>query len=265
MADALPALVDTHTHLNHPRLQRRLSEVLARARAAGVAAMLVVGYDLHSSELAVSLAQEHEDLWAAVGIHPHDASAADAPALACLRELARRPRVVAVGETGLDLYHNLSPRAVQVEAFRRHAALAAEVGLPLIVHCRAAEEELLGLLAEEVGAPIIWHCFDGAWEQAERALALGATLGLGGLVVRRSHRGLLRTAAEAPEDRLIVETDSPYLTPETARGRDNEPANLRAVIRRLAELRGVGEQELARATTQTAQRLFKLETEAPVP
>ena len=253
--------VDTHTHLNHPRLLRRLEQVLARAREAGVGGMLVVGYDVPSSETAVRLAEAHPHLWAAVGVHPHDAVGADARAMGRLRELAQSRKVVAVGETGLDFYRDLSPREAQVEAFRRHLALAGELQRPVVVHCRDAQEEVLSILQQYHGLPCIWHCFDGSREQAEAALALGALLGFTGIVTYRGSEKLRQVAAAVPADRLLLETDSPYLAPEPRRKGDNEPANLPLVAASVAEVRGTDPGEMMRQVTQNARRVFGLPRE----
>jgi TatD DNase family protein len=259
---ALAGAIDTHTHLNHPRLLRRIHDVLARAREAGIDEMLVVGYDVPSSGRAVELAQEFDFLWAAVGMHPHDASALDELSVQSLRDLAGSKKVVAVGETGLDFYRDLSPRHVQEAAFRDHLSLAAELELPAIVHCRNAEEAVLSVL-ESADCPIdrhrvVWHCFDGSAAMAERALALGVRLGFGGLLTRRSAGELRSIARDAPLESILVETDCPYLVPRPSRSSDNEPANLRYVIECVAEARGEAPQHVAAATADNARRVFGL-------
>jgi len=257
---SLTTAIDTHTHLNHPRLLRRLDQVLARAREAGVSQMVVVGYDLPSSETAVALARQHPCLYASVGVHPHDAGGVSDGTLARLRELARGERVVAIGETGLDFYRDLAPREAQTESFRRHLGLAAELGLPAIVHCREAQEALLEILtARKSELPsLIWHCFDGTREQAETALALGAFLGFGGTLTYPRGEEMREVAAAAPEGRILVETDCPYLSPEPTRGRDNEPANLTLIIDRLAAIRRAERATMATATAENARRVFSL-------
>ena len=257
-------LVDTHTHLNHPRLFPRLAQVLGRAHRAGVGGMIVVGYDLPSSRLAVEVAEQHEELWAAVGVHPHDASGMDDAAADALRSLAESEAVVAIGETGLDFYRDLSPRDAQMATFAQHRALAEEMDLPLIVHCRAAQEELLDALSSRAGgrstgSTLVWHCFDGSREHAERALELGMMLGFGGTLTYRRSEELRRVAAEAPADRILLETDCPYLSPEPRRGRNNEPANLTIVAECLAEERGEGREWIEVMTTENARRAFRLE------
>lgn len=256
------ALFDTHTHLNHPRLMRRLPEVLDRARAAGVRGMMVVGYDLESSEQAVSLAEEHDDLWAAVGVHPHDAETLDAAAVARLRALAGSRKVAAIGETGLDYYRDLSPRDRQREAFRRHLDLAAELELPVIVHCREAQDEILAALDPPPPAGAVWHCFDGSSKHAARAVGLGLVLGFGGMVTYRGSEALRRAAATVALERILLETDCPYLSPEPHRNRDNEPANVALVAQALADLRGIEAKRLGAAAWRNARRFFRLSEES---
>ena len=253
------SLIDTHSHLNHPRLLRGLPDVLARARAAGVSAMIVVGYDLPSSRKAVELAESNPDVWAAVGVHPHDAADVSQDDLSEIRALARSERVVAIGETGLDFYRDLSPRPAQEKAFEDHLALGAELGLPVIVHCREAEEEVLAALESDIPrSPVIWHCFDGTLDHARRALDLGLFLGFGGRVTYRNAAHLREAAAVVPADRMLLETDCPYLAPEPKRGRDNEPANLVVIAEALAGARRTDAVTVARTTAANAQRIFSL-------
>ena len=254
------ALVDTHCHLNHPRLHRRLAEVIGRARQAGVSEMIVVGYDLPSSRLAVELAAQHEGLWATVGVHPHEAGEAGS-SFAEIAALARADRVVAIGETGLDFYRELSPREAQMEAFRRHLELAAEAGLPVVAHCREAEDELLKVLSEWGSVARVWHCFDGTPEQARAAAALGVWLGVGGTVTYPDSDWRRHSLAAMPADRLLLETDSPYLSPyprEGKRARDNEPGTLGIIAEAVAEARGESVAAIAAATTKNAQQVFGL-------
>jgi len=253
------SLIDTHCHLNHPRLLRRLPDVLARAGAAGVSAMIVVGYDLPSSTKAVELAEKHPELRAAVGVHPHDAADMSQDDLSEIRTLARSEAVVAIGETGLDFYRDLSPRAAQEKAFEEHLALAGELRLPLILHCREAQTEVLATLRRLAPTgPVIWHSFDGTLDHARAALDLDLTLGFNGLLTRRSADALRAVAAWLPADRILLETDCPYLAPEPRRGKDNEPANLPMIAEALAAARRSDPAALAQATTANAARIFSL-------
>jgi len=262
MSDACPAppAVDSHTHLNHPRLSRKLGLVLSRARAAGVTQMIVVGYDLSSSEAAVKLAESTEGLWAAVGVHPHDASTVSADTIEALRKLAASGRAVAMGETGLDFYRDLSPRVAQESSFRRHLDLAAELRMPVVIHCRDAQERLLAILREYAGAglALVWHSFDGAPAHAADALSLGAFLGFNGMLTYPRNRHLAEISATVPLERLLLETDCPYLAPEPKRSGDNEPANLPLIAGAAAGARGIAADDLIRATTANAQSAFAL-------
>ena len=260
MLDAGPAptAIDSHTHLNHPRLARKLDQVLARARAAGVAEMIVVGYDLTSSEAAVKLAESADDLRATVGVHPHNASGVNAETMRALRRLAASERVTAIGEAGLDFYRDLSPREAQESSFRRHLELAAELHLPIVIHCREAQERLLAMLRECAGEglTLIWHSFDGTLAHAEAALSLGAFLGFNGMITYPRNRHLAEIAAAVPLGRLLLETDCPYLAPEPRRSGDNEPANLPLIADAIAKARHIPSADVVSATTANARRAF---------
>ncbi|HEU5320766.1 MAG TPA: TatD family hydrolase, partial [Methylomirabilota bacterium] len=221
-------LFDTHAHLHFPEFAGDLDAVLARARAAGVRRMLTVGTSVETSRAAVALAAREPDVWASVGIHPHDAAGADAESLAEIERLAGAPRVVAVGEIGLDFFRDLSPRAVQADVFRRLLDLARRAGKPVLVHCREAHAETLAALAGarvgEVGG--IMHCFSGDVDVARRCLELGMLVSLAGPVTYPKARALPDVARFVPGDRLVIETDCPYLPPQGHRGQRNEPAYL---------------------------------------
>jgi len=252
----LEDLIDTHAHLNHPKLLDKLEDVLVRARSAGISNMIVVGYDLASSERAVRMAEAHEGIWAAVGVHPHDARSFTSDDLSVLRVLANSEKTVAIGETGLDFYRDLSPRRMQRDAFERQLDLAVELNLPAIVHCRDAQEDVLSILERRRQNRIVWHCFDGNAEQATRAIIAGVTLGIGGRLTYRSAGELRQVVAQIPLEHIVLETDCPYLTPEPMRGTDNEPAYLALVAEYLADERCVEDEELQRITSSAARRVF---------
>ena len=252
------ALVDTHAHLTDRRYGGDLEAVLGRARAAGVVGIVVAGYDLPSSRAGVALAERYPHIWAAVGIHPHDATAASAAALDELEALAAHPRVVAVGECGLDFYRNLAPAADQARAFRAQLDLAARLGLPVIVHSREAMAETLQTLsATTLPAGGVLHCFDGTAGDARRAVELGFYLSCAGPLTYRRDPTLARAVAAAPLERLVVETDCPYLSPAGHRGERNEPARVRDVAAALATVRGSDLAAVAAATTASAAALFR--------
>jgi TatD DNase family protein len=252
-------LVDTHAHLVDGRFDRDRREVLERARAAGVALIVNVGYDLESSRKSVALAGEFDCVYAAVGVHPHDAAQAPPGYLEELRRLAEGEKVVAVGETGLDYYRNLSPGEVQKKVFREHLALARELELPVIIHDRDAHEDVLGILKKDGPgrAGGVLHCFSGDWEMARVCLEMGFFISIAGVVTFPKSSLLKEIAARVPVERLLVETDCPYLTPEPWRGRRNEPAYVRSVVECVAGLRGMPAGELALVTAQNARSLFR--------
>jgi len=251
-------LFDTHAHLHFPEFGDDLDAVLARAREAGVRRMLTIGTDLPSSHAAVALAGREPDVWAAVGVHPHDAAGADEAALAELERLAADPRVIAIGETGLDFFRNLSPRDAQERAFRSQLELARRTRKPVIVHCRDAHEETLGILAAarvgEIGG--VMHCFSGDVAIARRCLELGLLISLAGPVTYPNPRALPEVARIVPADRLVIETDCPFLPPQPFRGKRNEPAYMAITAARIAELRGEPLEGLAARLSDNARALF---------
>lgn len=252
-------LIDTHCHLNHERFVEDLPACLERAQAAGVREMIVVGYDLPSSEQAVALAEAHAPaLFAAVGVHPHDAKSWDEEHAARLNALIDHPRVVAVGEIGLDFHYDFSPRPAQFAAFRAQMARARAAGLPVIIHCREAYDETLQVLAEEGADETggVMHCWAGTLAQAELTTSLGLALGFGGTLTFKNAQEVRDAALSVPVESLLVETDAPYLAPMPYRGKRNEPAYTRLVAEKLAELRGLTLEATAKLTTSNARRVF---------
>jgi TatD DNase family protein len=260
-------LVDTHAHLHDPAFDADRPAVIARARAGGVAGFLTIGTDVRTSEAAVALAAAEADIYAAVGIHPHDASTADGAALERIAALARTPRVVAVGEIGLDYYRDLSPRAVQRRTLIAQLRLARTVGKPVLLHCREAHADLLDVCGAEGVAAVggILHCFSGDLAVARRGLDLGLLVSIAGPVTYPSARRLAEVVRALPLDRLVVETDCPYLPPQPWRGQRNEPAYLPVTAARVAELLGVPVSTVAAATTENAARLLALPPPRPGP
>ena len=259
-------LFDTHAHLHFPEFSDDLPKVLERARSAGVRWILTIGTSVEGSQAALALAEREPDLYAAVGIHPHDAAEADEAAFDELRRLAESSKkVVAVGEIGLDFFRNLSPRDVQVEVFRRQLALARQVGKPVLVHCREAHAETLEILRVE-GVPVaggIMHCFSGDAEVARRCLDLGLLISLAGPVTYPNARKLPEVVKLAPEDRLVVETDCPFLPPQPYRGKRNEPAYLPITAARVAELKGLPAEAFGARMAENALTLFGIRPAAP--
>jgi TatD DNase family protein len=251
-------LFDSHCHLDDEAFAADREAVLDRARTAGVRGVVTVGTSLASSRRAIALAEQHADVYAAVAIHPHDASNATAAAMAELETLARHPRVVAIGETGLDYYRDFAPREAQAQAFRAHLALARLLNLPVIIHNRDAHLDVMQILAEEAPLRVIMHCFSGSPEVARRCLDCGYYLGLGGPLTYRNARRALEVAAYVPPDRLLLETDAPYLPPEPHRGRRNEPSYLPLIAWAAAHARGVSAGTVAEITTSNAREAFGL-------
>lgn len=254
-------LFDTHAHLHIPEYGEDLDAVLDRARAAGLLGMVTIGTDGESNRAAVALAERHGDIWASVGIHPHDAAAATEADFEEMERLARGPRVVGLGEMGLDFFRNLSPPNVQDRVFRRQIEVARRVGKPVILHCRDAHREALALLAEERVGEVggVMHCFSGDVEVAKRCLDLGLMVSIAGPVTYKNARALPEVARYVPMDRLVVETDCPYLTPTPHRGKRNEPAYVALTAAHVAGLRGVDPAALGAALTHNAARLYNLQ------
>lgn len=250
-------LVDTHAHLDDHAFDADRAEVIQRAADSGVA-IITVGVDVPSSEAAVALTARHEHVWAAVGVHPHDARTLTAQTLDHLRQLCREARVVAIGETGLDWYRNLSPRDCQLEAFAAQLALAAEVGLPVIVHNRDADDDVLRVWRSVPGLRGVLHAFSSGIALADTALAAGLHIALGGPLTFKNAPERRAVAAHVPLERLLVETDCPYLAPAPWWGRRNEPAYVGLVAEALAQARGATRMEVAQATTGNAAALFSL-------
>ena len=252
-------LVDSHCHLNYKGLREDVDGVIERARTAGVGTMLGISTRAGEWDEVVALAEAHPDIWATVGIHPHEADAHPEVDAARLIAAAANARVIGIGETGLDYFYDHSDRDRQRVSFRAHIAAARETGLPLIVHTRDAEDDTAAILADEMGKGAftgVIHCFTASAAFAEQALALGFYISLSGIVTFKNARDLQATAATLPAHRLLVETDSPFLAPVPFRGKVCEPAYVTQTAAFLAQLRGVSTETLAQTTTDNFFRLF---------
>ncbi len=271
-------LFDTHAHLDDRRFDADRDAVIQRARTADVATILTVGADLPSSRTAVALAEQYPFIYAAVGIHPHEAQTVTPDVLAELRRLTAHPRVVAVGEIGLDFYYDLSPQEVQQEAFQAQLTLAAEICKPLVLHLRDKKGEndahriALAILqhwltdhSPAMGPIGVLHCFSGDLETAQKVIEMGFYLGVDGPVTYPNAAALRALVAQIPPTHLLLETDCPYLAPQRRRGRRNEPAFLAWIADQVAELWHCTPNKVARITTANARRLFFKETVAAPP
>ncbi len=252
-------LIDSHCHLDFPELTTDESGVLARARAAWIGGMLTIGTRLDQFEQVRAIAERHDNVWCSVGVHPHEAKEEGQRTPDRLIEATRHPKVVGIGETGLDFYYEHSPREEQAESFRAHIAASRQTGLPLIVHTRNADTETGDILEDEYGQgafPGLIHCFSSGRAVAERALALGFYISISGIVTFKAAEELRGIVRDVPLDRLLVETDAPYLAPVPKRGKTNEPAFVAHTATKVAELKGVSLAELEAATTDNFFRLF---------
>ena len=260
MAERAFTLVDSHTHIDMPQFDADREEVVARARAAGLVEMLVVGgVDENAGHRRALDVAAAFGLPATAGVHPHEARIADEAVYDELRGLARDGRIVAIGEIGLDFHYDHSPRDAQREAFRRQIRLAREVGLPIVVHTREADEETVEILEEERAAEAggVIHCFTGGLELAQRALGLGFLISFSGIVAFPRAEVIQQVAREVPDDRLLIETDAPFLAPPPHRGKRNEPAFVVDVARKVAALRGTTTEAIGSLAHRNYARLFR--------
>jgi len=255
-------LVDSHAHIDMPIFSNDRDQVLARAHRQGVRAIVNAGSDLQSSRSSLQITQHYPDVFIAIGFHPNRAAIMREGDIKLLAELAGNPKVVAIGETGLDFYRKTSPRQRQLEVFQQQLELAAELSLPVIIHCRQAHEEVLNILAQWVKSSGnkrgVMHCFSGDMKLARRYIELGFMISLAGPVTYPSARDGVEVARELPLDKLLVETDSPFLAPQLHRGRRNEPSYVSLIVDRIAQLRGIPTELIAQATAQNAINLFRL-------
>ncbi len=252
-------LVDSHCHLDFPNLSRDLDDVVSRAARAGVGSMVTISTRIRQFQAVLGIAERYDNIYCSVGTHPHYADEERDIPVERIVELARHPKVVAIGEAGLDYHYDNSPRKDQAEGFRRHIAAARETGLPLVIHTRDADVDTAHILEEEMGKgrfSAILHCFTAGRALAERGLSLGLYVSFSGVLTFKKSEELRAIARDVPLDRLLVETDAPYLAPEPHRGKRNEPAYVVHTAARLAGVKGVGPGELAEATTANFFRLF---------
>lgn len=251
-------LFDSHAHLDDRRFDKNRQEIIENAQAAGISYILNPGADFTTSVNAVKLAEQYDMVYAAVGVHPHDAKDMDDITLELLKGLARKPKVVAIGEIGLDFYYDNSPRDLQREWFRKQIHLAKEMNLPIIIHDRDANDEVMRTLKEEKAfdVGVLMHCYSGSAELAKQYIRLGALISIAGPVTYNNARKTVEVVETIPLEYLLIETDSPYLTPVPHRGKTNEMAYVKYVAEKIAEIKGISFDEVAQQTTENAKKFF---------
>lgn len=253
-------LFDTHAHYNDARFDEDRDEVLARVRESGVSLVLNAAADIDSVPSCIRLAEDYDFIYTSAGVHPHDAAGMTEETLAMLRREAAHAKVVAIGEIGLDYYYDNSPREVQKYWFARQIGLAVELGLPVIVHNRDAHEDSLRIVQQENAKQVggVFHCFTGSVEMARELLKLDFYISVGGPVTFKNARKLIEVVQYVPMDRLLIETDCPYLTPEPHRGKRNESTYVRLVAERIAQIKGCSFEEMAAVTMANGRKLFRI-------
>ncbi|MFF2290641.1 TatD family hydrolase [Peribacillus butanolivorans] len=251
-------LFDTHVHVNAEQFNEDLEDVIERAQEAGVNYMVVVGFDRPTITRAMELIETYDFMYAAVGWHPVDAIDMTEEDLKWIEELSSHPKVVAIGEMGLDYHWDKSPKAIQMEVFRKQIRLAKKVGLPIIIHNREATADIVNILKEEEASEVggIMHCFSGSAETAMECIDMNFYISLGGPVTFKNAKKPKEVAAAVPLDRLLIETDCPYLAPHPYRGKRNEPSYVKLVADQIAEIKQLSVEEVSQATTDNAKKLF---------
>jgi len=251
---------DTHAHLDDFKFREDQDQVIARAREAGLELIVNVGYNVASARRTVQLTKEYDFIYGTVGMHPHDAKDLDGDSLRELRKLAAEPKIVAIGEIGLDYYYDHSPRDVQQRVFRRMIDLAREVKLPIVIHDRDAHEDIFRILKEEDAAEVggIFHCYSGSWPLAKEAVEMGFYISIAGPVTFHNAKKVMEVVKEVPLEWLLIETDSPYLAPVPYRGKRNEPAYMVKVAEMIAQIKGLDVEKVARVTTENGKRAFNI-------
>lgn len=253
-------IIDTHAHLDDEKFHEDREDVVTRAKEARLEYIINVGCDLSSSQKALALAEEFPMVYAGIGVHPHDAQGAHEGVFRELKELSKHNKVVAIGEIGLDYHYDFSPRELQREVFLSQLALGKELDLPVIIHDREAHGDIMEALKSKCyrGIRGVLHCFSGSYEMAKECMNLGYYISFAGPITFTNSRRLQEVVSKVPLDFILVETDSPYLTPEPYRGKRNEPMNVRLVIEKIAEIKGLSYQSVAEKTLANAKTLFGL-------
>lgn len=254
-----PALVDSHCHLDFPEFEKDISDVLKRADENGVKFMQTICTRISEFPKILAVSEKHKNIWCSVGIHPHNVETEPEVSAAQIIEITKNPKVIGIGETGLDYFYEHSPRELQKKSFRAHIEAARETGIPLIIHTREAEEETAKILEEETikgKFPALLHCFTSSRNLAEKAIDLGMYISISGIVTFKKAKELHETVKWLPIENMLVETDAPYLAPEPHRGKRNEPGFTRHTAEFIANLKGISYEELALRTTENFFKLF---------
>lgn len=258
----MPDIIDTHCHLTMSHYDPDRADVIKRCLDNGVSRLITIGTDIDDSRMAIELAEKHDFICAGIGIHPHDVKDIKDPedTYELLKSLASSSKVVAIGETGLDYHYMHSPKEMQQEHFRRHIEVAKSLDLPLLIHSREAKEDTLKILSEALapGMRGVFHCFSGDMEMAEKALEMGFYISLSGVVTFKNANKILEIVRAVPLNRILVETDAPFLTPHPNRGKRNEPAYVRYVAEKIAEIKGISIEETCKIIMNNATELFKI-------
>jgi TatD DNase family protein len=253
-------LTDSHTHMNDPQFDEDREQAIERAREAGISLMINVGFNRQTIPSSLALAEKYDFIYSTVGWHPHDAIDMKEEDLVWIESLLEHPKVVAIGEIGLDYYWDNSPRDVQADVFRKQIRLARKVGMPIVIHNRDAHQDVVDILREEKADEVggVMHCFSSSWEVAKECLDLNFYISFGGPVTFKNAVKPKEVAKQVPLDKLLIETDSPYLTPHPYRGKRNETAYVKLVAEMVAEIHGLTLEEIANITTDNAKKLFRI-------
>lgn len=253
-------LFDSHAHLNDARFDKDIDEIIKRAKEEGVKYILNPGADFASSVASINLAEKYDMIYAAVGVHPHDAKEMDEDTISLLRELSKKNKVMAIGEIGLDYHYDFSPRDIQKKWFREQIRLAKEVKLPIIIHDRDANQDVMNILKEEKAfeVGVLLHCYSGSAELAKEYIKLGAYISIAGPVTFKNARKTVEVVEQIPLEYLMIETDSPYLTPMPYRGKRNESSYVQYVADKIAQIKGISYEQVANQTCENAKKFFNI-------
>ena len=252
-------LFDSHAHLDDRKFDSDRSETIAALQKSGVSYFVNIGADMESSESSVALAEKYDFVYAAVGVHPYDAETVTDELIEKLRAMAQNKKVVAIGESGLDYHYEDADKQVQKNAFIKHIELANELDMPVIVHNRDSHQDMMDILREHKPKNAIIHCYSGSAEMAKEIVKMGYYISFSGTVTFKNARKVQEAVAEVPLDKLLAETDSPYLCPEPERGKRNDPSKMRYTVEKLAEIKGITFEEMARITLENAKRVYNIE------